>query len=66
MNSVSAAVAVQSRSACVGPEPAGWEGGAVGVLAPAQSRAADGQSHCGTVLWIYMTGNATLPGVEQL
>ncbi len=30
MNSVSAAVAVQSRSACVGPEPAGWEGGAVG------------------------------------
>ncbi len=30
MNSVSVAVAVQSRSACVGLEPAGWEGGAVG------------------------------------
>lgn len=63
MNSVSAVVAVQPRSAHVGPELAGWGGG---CLAPAQSRAADTQSHCGTFVWIYMTGNATLPGVEQL
>ncbi len=30
MNSVSVAVAVQSRSACVGLEPAGWEEGCGG------------------------------------